>query len=283
MSPCLIRELTPDGLCQVSYTADSLADAVHYEPRDGVYTVTNTYNTFQVLKLDAHLDRLEDSAQRVNIPLKLDRKRLRSALYAMITEANFGSVRFRITISHDQPDHFILSVEPFHPPSAEVYTNGVRCITIAHVFRQNPAAKTTGWMHEREGVKLPDGIYTGLLLDSDGNILEGTTSNFYAILDNELRTAGGGVLSGIAQQIVFAIAPAIMPLRQDAVNIQDIPRLAEAFITSSSRGIVPVVEIDGVRIGDGKPGPQTIALSQAYQIWVQSHLEDLISAAEKGS
>src|SRR5215813_11137984 len=104
MSPCLIKILTPAGLQNAPYTADSLADAVKFEPHDGVYTVTNTYNTIQALKLDAHLNRLEDSARRENIPLALDRRMLRAALREMITQSGFGDVRFRITVPRTQPD-----------------------------------------------------------------------------------------------------------------------------------------------------------------------------------
>ncbi|MBZ0285173.1 MAG: aminotransferase class IV [Anaerolineae bacterium] len=275
MSPCYIQTLTSDGLHPVAYTADSLADAARHEPHNGVYTVTNTYQTFKVLKLDAHLDRLEDSARRENIPLNLNRTVLRAALRSMIAAANYGDVRFRITVPHDQPDHLILSIEPFSPPAPEVYANGVHCITLPNSARHNPAAKTTDWMHDRESVKLPDGIYTGLLLDHDDNILEGVSSNFYAVLNGELRTAGEGVLLGIAQQIVFEVASGILPLRREAVNINDLSQLSDAFITSSSRGIVPVVEIDGLKIGEGRPGSYTHALRQAYVAWVESHLEEL--------
>jgi branched-chain amino acid aminotransferase len=273
--PCLIRLLTSDGLQSVPYTAESLAEAAEYEPHDGIYTVTNTYNTFQVLKLDAHLDRMEDSAQREEIPLKLDRSGVRKALREMIGEAKYGDVRFRITVSRAHPDQYILSVEPFQPPAPEVYAAGVRCVTLPDSARHNPAAKTTGWMHDRVHYVLPEGIYTGLLRDSDGRILEGMSSNFYAILDGELRTAGEGMLPGIAQQIVFTIAPDTIPVRKDAVGAADVPSLREAFITSSSRGIVPVVEIDGVTIGDGKPGATTVALQAAYDAWVKGHLENL--------
>jgi branched-chain amino acid aminotransferase len=248
---------------------------VKFEPHDGVYTVTNTYNTFQVLKFDAHLTRLEDSARRENIPLSLNRRMLRAGLRDMIAQSGFGDVRFRITVPRQQPDHLIMTIEPFKPPPPEVYANGVRCITLLEGARQNPAAKTTGWMHDREQYGLPDGIYTGLLLDSNGGILEGMTSNFYAIVDGELRTAGEGVLPGIAQQIVFEIAPDVLPLRKEAVHKDDISRLSEAFITSSSRGIVPVVEIDGIQIGDGKPGALTLQLRGRYLAWVAAHLEDL--------
>jgi branched-chain amino acid aminotransferase len=273
--PAFIKILTPTGLQDAPYTAESLADAVKFEPSDGVYTVTNTYDTFQVLKLDDHLNRLEDSARRENIPLNLDRPALRNALREMIAQAWLNNVRFRVTVPRDQPDHLILTVEPFAPPLPEAYVDGVRCITLSDSARHNPAAKTTGWMHSREQMALPEGIYTGLLLDSEGRILEGVSSNFYAILDGELRTAGEGVLFGIAQQIVFTIAPDVLSLRKEAVHKGDILRLSEAFITSSSRGIVPVVEIDGITIGDGKPGPYTRQLDEHYQTWVKNHLEDL--------
>lgn len=275
MSPCFIQTLTPNGLQPVSYTADSLADAAQYEPHEGVYTLTNTYQTFKVLKLDAHLDRLEDSARRENIPLRLNRPVLRAVLRTLIESSGYGDVRFRITVSREQPDHFILSLEPFNPPSPEVYVSGVRCITLPDSARHNPAAKTTSWMHDRESFQLPEGIYTGLLRDHNDNILEGVSSNFYAVLNRELCTAGEGVLPGIAQQIVFEIAPDILPLRKAAVNIQQLSQLSEAFITSSSRGIVPVVEIDGLKIGDGRPGSYTRALRLAYIAWVESHLEEL--------
>lgn len=275
MSPCLIRVLTPDGLQAADYTADSLADAARHEPQDGVYTVTNTYNTFQVLKLNAHLDRLEDSARRMSIPLTIDRASLRAALRQMIAQSGFGDVRFRITVPYQQPDHLILSIEPFHPQPPEVYDKGVACITLPDSARHNAAAKSTGWMHERERFALPPGVYTGLLLDTEGNILEGLSSNFYAVLDGELRTAGTGILPGIAQQIVFEVAPPVLPLRKEAVNIHDLPKLDEAFITSSSRGIVPVARIDDMMIGAGVPGDKTRALMAAYRARVSSLLEEL--------
>lgn len=273
--PCMIRILTPAGLLPVDYEAKSLADAEKHEPLDGVYTITNTYQRTKVLRLGAHLDRLEDSAARENIPLTLERSVLRNALRQMIDESGFGDVRFRITVPRATPDRMILSVESFQPSPESVYQQGVRCVTLADAARHNPAAKTVGWMHERENISLPPGIYTGLLLDSTGLILEGVSSNFYAILEGELRTAGEGVLAGIAQQIVFAVAPAILPVRKEAIRVSDLPRIAESFITSSSRGIVPVIEIDGHPIGNGVPGPVTRQLRTAYLAWVDQHLEEL--------
>lgn len=275
--PTLIRILDAQGLRPAAYSAESLGAAAAYEPEDGVYTVTNTYHTFDVLKLDAHLDRLEDSARRARIPLRLDRGRLRAALRQMIAEAGWGDVRFRVTVGRARPDELLLTIEPFQPPAPELVTQGVRAITAPNSARHDAETKSTEWMQARKALEaaMPPGIYDTFLLDGEGYVLEGLASNFYGVLDGELRTAGHGVLAGIAQQIVFEIAPGILPLRREAIHVREIARLSEAFLTSSSRGIIPVVEIDGQTIGAGVPGPQTQALRAAYQAWVQAHLEPL--------
>lgn len=275
--PALIRILTPTGIALPNYAATSLAEAAVYEPRDGVYTVANTLEATKTLKLDAHLDRLENSARLAGIALKLDRARLRAVLRGMITESGFGNVRYRITVPQSAPDRIILTIEPFKGQPESIYRDGMRLITSAGSARHDPAAKTTDWMHDRKALEesLPPGIYSALLLSESGDILEGTGSNFYAILNGELRTAGSGVLPGIAQQIVLEVAPRILPVRLDPVNVRDIPSLQEAFISSSTRGIVPAVEIDGVTLGSGAPGEKTRALRAAYQAWVAEHLEEL--------
>ena len=274
--PTLIRILRDGTLYPVDYHAESLNDAAHHEPDDGVYTVTNTFNTFQTLRFDAHLNRMEDSARRAGIDLHLDRAALKRALREMIAEADFGDVRFRVTVPR-VADHLILTLEPFHPVSPELIASGVRVITAPDSARHNPAAKTTDWMHKRRAIAelLPEGVYDAILLDANGFLMEALGANFYAVLDGELRTAGDGVLPGIAQSIVFEIAPSILPVRREAVHVREVSRLSEAFITSSSRGIVPVVEIDGQSLGNGTPGTFTRRLRDAYQAWVAEHLEDL--------
>ncbi len=274
MSPVYSKILTPQGLIPVDYQAASLVDAAQYEP-DGIYTITNTYNTFQTLKLAAHLDRLEDSARREGIPLQLDRPRLKAALRQIITQADYGDVRFRVTVPREQPDHFILSVEPFTPPSSRIIESGVRCITTAEVHRRNPAAKTNDWAQDRQSFHIPEGIYEVLLTNPEGEILEGFGSNFYAILDHQLRTAGEDILPGIAQQIVFAVAPGIISIQQTAIQITDLAQVSEAFLTSSSRGVIPIIEIDRLPIGTGQPGSIARSLRRAYDQWVTEHLEDL--------
>lgn len=275
--PCTARILTPAGLEPAPYAAASLLDAARFEPSDGVYTITNTVERTKVLKLDAHFDRLEDSARREGIPLALERPRLRAALRHLIDAANYGDVRFRVTVGRSAPDRFHLSCEPFHPLPHSVFELGVRVVLIHGAARHNPAAKTTDWMIDRQAIErgLPADAFTGILVSEQGELLEGLSSNFYAMVDGELWTASAGVLPGIAQQIVLEVAPDILPVRREAPRESGLPRMTEAFVTSASRGIVPVVRIDDTTLGDGAPGPFTRALRERYLAWTRAHLEEL--------
>lgn len=275
--PCTIRQLTPDGLQSVNYTAGSLKDAAAHEPDDGVYTVATTYDTYGVIKLTAHLDRLHDSARRENIPLTLTHAQIRAAVREVIDIANYGNVRFRVTVPRSHPDEIIISVEPFtgYPPN--YYTDGVKVVTAANIARHNPASKDTRWMFDRKALEgsLPANVHTAILLDADGNMLEGLDSNFYAVLGDKLYTAVEGVLPGTAQQIVLEVAPRILPLVREPANLRDVPQMQEAFITSSSRGVMPVVQIDDVVVGDGTPGRYIQSMRLAYLAWIDTHIERL--------
>jgi branched-chain amino acid aminotransferase len=275
--PTLIRLLTPDGLTDPHLTADSLTDAARHDPPDGVYTIANTFEGTKTLRFDAHLDRLADSARRAGVPLWLDRPAVRAALRSMISEAGFGDVRYKISAGRALGEALLLAIEPFKPLPASVYDAGVHVITAPGSARHDPAAKTTSWILDRRVIEdaLPAGVFTALLVGDEGELLEGLSSNFYAVLNGELRTAGEGVLAGIAQQIVFAVAQDVIPVRRDPVRLADVSSLSEAFITSASRGIVPVVSIDDVPIGEGVPGGVTRALIARYRAYVAENLVEL--------
>src|SRR5258708_30358079 len=241
-----ISILTPQGVITAPYTAESLAEAASREPQ-GVYTVARTFKRDQALLLDDHLDRLEQSAQLEGISVRLNRPALRAALRALIEQSGYAESRFRITVPRDQPDHLILSVELFKPVSAEVIENGARVITL-RLERHNPVAKSTAWMAARQSAvgRFPPGIYEGILVGPDGTLLEGTSSNFYAIKDDALRTPGvDRVLHAIATRILLEVAPGVLPVQLDPIHLNEIDGLQETLLTSSGRGVVPIVEIDG--------------------------------------
>jgi len=265
--------LTPQKLQPTPYTAGSLAEAARHEP-PGVYTVARTYHRTMALCLDAHWDRLEESARLLEIPLRLDRQSARDALRQLILESGYPESRFRITAPADAPDHLYFAIEPFKDVPAEVRANGARVQSV-NGQRSTPKAKNTAWMETRAHLSLPEGVYEGLLIRPDGAILEGMSSNFYAIRDGALYTAQGAVLPGISRRIVLEVAPEVLPVHLEPVRLADVPRLQEAFLTSAGRGVVPIVEIDGQRVNGGRPGPFTRAIERRYNAWTEAHLEEI--------
>lgn len=264
--------LTPSGLMPVAYQAHSLADSAPHEP-EGVYTIARTFQRDKALLLESHLARLEESARLEGIDLKLDQTALRAALRTLIAQSDNADSRFRITIPRATPAHLYLALESLSPVPPEVREMGVKVVTI-RVQRHNPSAKTTAWMAAREHVTsdLPKDVYQAILVNEEGQLLEGTGSNFYAIMNGTLYTAGQGVLAGISRKTLIESMNDLLPIRYEPVSIQDLLYLSEAFLTSSSRGVVPIIQIDSQRIGLGGVGEITRELSYRYEAWTEAHL-----------
>ncbi len=273
--PILTSILTPAGLEPTPYVATSLNEAERYEP-EGVYTVARTFHRTGALGLAAHLDRLTESARLVGMPAIPDQAALRAALRTLVNEAGYPETRFRITIPHANPQHAYFALEPLQLVP-EAYRTGGVSVQAFPTRRANPGAKSTAWMAERDGLKaqMQPGMYEGILTGEDGELLEGFGSNFYAVRDGALYTAGNGVLSGISRRIVLEVAPAILPVLLQPVRLGDIEHLQEAFMTSSSRGVIPIVTIDDRTVGEGMPGPLTRQIAAAYDRWTDEHIEPI--------
>ena len=153
---------------------------------------------------------------------------------------------------------------------------GAHVITTPLV-RENPVVKTTDWMVVRQPAwdSLPPGVYEAILVGQGGRLLEGFSSNFYGVLDGVLRTAHDGVLAGITRKAILTIAPEVLPVEPLALHLSEVPRLAEAMLTSSGRGVVPITRIDGQPLGDGQVGPIVSALRARYNAWTEAHIEPI--------
>jgi branched-chain amino acid aminotransferase len=276
-------------------SVESLSDTAAEEPLNGVYLVARTYNGgSHVLELDAHFDRLERSAAALGRTVTVPRRRIRELLAEDIrrrsataataaTTTIDGSVdiRFRVTAVLDETVWYLVTTEGAGDPDPALYREGVVCAVARDAARERATVKSTAWMHRRRHLGDHRGdagerVYEHLLADHAGTILEGGTSNFYAVVDGVLRTAGDGVLEGIARRMVLAVAPAILPVSMEAVTIADVEagRLAEAFISSATRGVLPVRRIDSTILGP--PGPFTRAIGDAWRERLNSSVTPLL-------
>ncbi len=262
--------LTGDGLFAADVAGKSLDDVSQHLPA-GTYTTLRTFGKQGVLRLGAHLDRLEESARVLGRTLKLDRDRLAPALADVLDRTGFPESRLRVTVplnAHGSPDIYI-TIESFKGIDPELYETGVRVATML-IARASPRAKSTGFIVPSRNLKagLPREIYEVLMVTGDGQILEGFTSNFFAFVEGRLVTAQAGVLEGITRSIVLELAEALFRIERRAPCLAELRQVDEAFITSSSRGVLPVVVVNEQVIGDGRPGPLTRRLRRRYDEYV---------------
>jgi branched-chain amino acid aminotransferase len=244
----------------------------------GVYTTFRTYERSKILPLDDQITRLEESARLVGTPLSLDETILRAALRQVLGRFPAIEMRLRLTIDLEwEPRTTYIALEPLKTPSEVEYANGVWAVTTPLV-RHNPKSKHTAFLSIAEAVRdqLPEGVHEALLVGEGGQILEGLSSNFFAIRSSEIWTAKEEVLPGITRAIVLEeIQNERLPVEFQGFCVTNLSTLDEAFITSSSRSILSVNRIDQSRIGSGKPGPITRLLMQKYWQAIQSRLIEI--------
>lgn len=256
--------------------ANSLDEASRIIP-GGAYTTFRTFERCKVIRLSDHLHRLEETAALAGQPLSLDRSGLRAALRQVIRQDQMGGeLRLRITLDlEEQPGTIYIIVQPLETPPPEAYRQGVGVAT-TRLDRLLPKAKLTRFIARSSSVRqdLGEDINEAIMVDPQGRLMEGISSNFFAVMRNILRTAEEGVLSGITRSMVLEAADALgIQTIFEPGTLADIPALDEAFITSSSRGILPVRQIDQVRIGPECPGPLTRMLMDDYALRLREQLE----------
>jgi len=247
-------------------------DAASLNLPRGVYTTFRTYRKRYFLRLEDHFVRLDESARLLGFEIGIDWMRFRNLLRIAIKEER--ETRFRI---HCTQEHTYLIAEALHTPSPIDYQQGVR-VMIVHLQRQNPLAKQTSFIEQAADLrqKLPVGVHEALMVGEQGEILEGLSSNFFAVKNSCLYTAGAGVLQGVTQRVVMEIAQSKgVPLKTESVRVETLSDIDEAFITSASRGILPVRQVDDCWVGKEVPGPITKQLMAAYDAWIDHHVEPI--------
>jgi branched-chain amino acid aminotransferase len=258
----------------------------------GAYTTFRTYQVLKALRLENHLQRLVQTARLAGVSLSICQPGLRSAIRQALALYHAGfftgnldeglparqDVRLRLTIDLErQPGQAYLAIEPLCTPSPDEYQNGVSAITVS-MERQLPEAKLTRFIQRSQPVRqsLSSGVNEVLMVDHNGNITEGLSSNFFAILNGQVMTAGHGILAGVTRSVVLeCIQQQGIPLVLAPLSKDRIPELEEAFITSSSRGLLPLCQIDQTRISDGFPGPLTHQVMVAFESAVANQLQPI--------
>jgi branched-chain amino acid aminotransferase len=267
----LTFEILDASLGRVARSA-SLADASAALPT-GAYTTLRTYGGRRVLRLGQHLRRLEESVALQGRPASIVVESARRGLSLALDEVANPESRLRLTFA---PPRLFVSVEAFVPLPARLYEEGVACRTLG-VRREQPHAKDTRFIQTASSAydQLPPGVEEGLILGDDDTILEGLSSNFFALVAGTLRTEEERALPGVTRSLVLDVARLLLPVELRAVRRDDLPDVEEAFLTSVSREVLPVVTIDDRDVGGGRVGTTTRELQRGFARLVAEEAEEL--------
>lgn len=236
----------------------------------GVYESVQQYQGV-IFRLDDHLARLAASADAINLKLPAPLSEIADWTQAILTANECRDALIRMfALGPTTGYHAELFIWPEAPRtlSAEVARQGVGAITYSGE-RALPHAKSLNTLvnHMARVAAQAAGEHEGLLVNRDGCLTEGASSNLFVVQDGVLLTAPEEeVLAGVTQLEVLRLAEQMaIPVLQRPLPLAGMPYWEESFLTSTSRHVLPLVRLDGRLIGSGEPGPITRQLQAAFE------------------
>ena len=232
---------------------------------------TGLYETFRTLNhkpvfLEPHLDRLFKSAQAIDLTIASSQNKIVKMIARVVQQFDDPNQRVRILAV---PGKIIIYTSSLNlDPS--IY-KGVSTITVP-ALRKTPEIKTTDYTTCLEAYKIAENndCFETILLDKNNQVLEGSRSNVFWIQGEKLFTRDGDVLPGVTRQTVISRSP--FSIFYEQLNQLDFDQVNEIFLTNSGSGIIPVVKVNSIQIGTGKPGPITVELLKLYDGWLNNEI-----------
>jgi branched-chain amino acid aminotransferase len=249
---------------------------------DATYDVAHVWRG-SFFRLEDHLERFERGMAKLHMSLPYGRAEIRDVLLECTRLSGLRDAYAEIICTRGVPppgsrdpreceNRFYAFVVPFvwiaDPPKQDVGLHAV--IADRERIRPesvDPTVKNYHWLDLTGGLyeAYERGGETGLLTDGGGNVVEGPGFNVFAVKDGTVATPVRGVLEGVTRRTAIELAGHNgIPLEEREVPADEVRGADEVFLTSTAGGILPVTRVDGRRVGDGRPGPTTLRLREAY-------------------
>jgi len=246
----------------------------------GVFDLLRTY-AGKTFKLHEHILRLQRSAQAIQLDLAWTIEEIEQIARETYQRNAFADATIRIVVTGGASEDFmtpqspslVVMVNPIGPTPLAQYTQGVKVIT-TQIDRIMPTVKSLNYMTAIMAMKAARavGAVEAIYRTADNRITEGTRANFFVFQGNRLITPKTDVLGGITRAVVLEIAEDDFEVVEAPLHYADLATYDEAFITSSTKELLPVVQIDDITIGAGKPGPNTRKLMELFHTYVVRNL-----------
>ncbi|MEO1104668.1 MAG: D-amino-acid transaminase [Pseudomonadota bacterium] len=259
---------------------------VHIEDRgyqfaDGVYEVVPVSHG-RLVDEDLHLDRLERSLSELRIDMPMSRRSLKlvSAELMRRNRLSNGFLYMQVTRGVAPRDHkfpkqavpaVVMTTRQTKPAQPEAIEAGVGVIAIPDIRWKRRDIKSVSLLPNCLGKQqaFEAGAYEAWMVDDDGFVTEGTSTNAWIITKDKrliTRPATDDILNGITRISLIRTAESLgIPVEERPFTLQEAKDAKEAFITSSSNFVMPVVRIDETAIGNGRAGELTLRLRDGYE------------------
>lgn len=247
---------------------------------DGVYEVIPAYDG-RLFRLQDHIVRLNNSLAGIRLECDKSEAEWLAIFQPMLETGKDQYIYLQITRGyapkrdhgfpkHVQPTVFAMCSE-IKPFAGRI--NGIKAITVEDTRWQRCDIKAIALLaHLLLRQEALDQDCSEAILLKNGYVTEGAASNLFAVIDDELITPpkSNEILAGITRDVILELAAANgMAHREDIIALEGLQNASEIWVTSSTREIVPVIELDGAAVGGGRPGPvfaKMDGLFQAYKL-----------------
>ena len=252
---------------------------------EGVYETLRTYGRKPFL-YDRHLRRLRRSADLIALPIPFSDADLDVHIRATMAAADFrGEAYIRILVTRGIGDltydpaatpqpSVVIIVKPQVDPPPEVYRDGVTVVLVDivrnHPASVNPMIKSNNLMNSALAMQeaIRRGGYEAVMRNFKGELAECAVANLFVVRDGAVLTPPltAGLLPGITREYLFELGQHHgVDVREATLRDEDLFGAQEAFLTGTTREIVPIVRVNERVIGDGTPGPVTRTLLDAFR------------------
>ena len=256
---------------------------------DGIFEGIRFYEG-RVFRLEEHIDRFFLSAKAILLKMPWSHAEICAAILDTIRANGLTDGYIRLVMTRGTGD---LGLNPYLCPSpsmfviasgitlypAEFYENGLEVVTCS-TRRPTPASlspqvKSLNYLNNvmAKVEALKAGAKEGLMLNEQGYVAECTGDNVFVVKKGEVITppVSDGSLDGITRQVIFDLCDEIgIAIREASLTRYDLYTADEAFLTGTAAETIPMVKLDDREIGDGKPGPVSLKLIEAFRKLVRS-------------
>lgn len=236
----------------------------------------------QSIFIEDYLDRFEHSAAKMLLEVPVSRIELKHRITELLKKNEVDRCGVKLILTGGfSPDGYTpaeianlyILVLPSIVFPKDILQNGMKLMLHDYV-RYIPSVKMTNYVEVlRNRERLKAAGRNDLLFHFEGYISESSRSNFFLLTpDNKLVTSSDDILFGITRKHLLTLAKAHYELEIRPVKVEEIKTAKEAFICSSAKGAIGIVQVDGWQIGDGKVGSVTKHLGQLYDEEVAAYV-----------